>query len=249
MFRADELAGQEFIEPEWIVPNLICEGITLLSGTPKIGKSWMLINLGVACATGGAFLSDIQCNRTDALYLALEDTPRRLGSRLRTVCGWDPAPSNFVLSCEWPRFPVGTRQLDKWLESHPTVKLVMIDTLEMVRPPRRSNPYEDDYRALSGLRDLASKHHCAFVVVHHNRKTQTTMGGEEIDPLERVSGTMGLTGSVDTILVLSRLRGTALGELNVMGRDVREQRMVIRLIEEIGMWTKHEAGSRYPQMS
>jgi RecA-family ATPase len=240
VFKASDLQRSEFDEPKFIIPGLVPEGITLLSGTPKIGKSWMLLGFGVAVSTGGTVFSDISCNKATVLYLALEDTPRRLQSRLRMVMGWEPFPEDLFLECEWNRFPVGIKQLDQFLEKHPEVKLVMIDTLEMVRPPRRSNPYEDDYRALSGLRTLASTHRCAFVVVHHNRKTSTTIDGTEIDPLERVSGTMGLTGSVDTILVLSRFRGTGMGTLNVMGRDVREQELVLQLDKDMGLWVKHE---------
>ena len=244
MFSAAELFSAEFDNPNFIIPGFVPEGITLLSGTPKIGKSWMILGMGVAVATGGSVFSDVGCNKTDVLYLALEDSPRRLGSRLRVMLGWDNPPPNFMLTCEWPRFPAGTKMLDQWLEKHPSTKLVMIDTLEMVRPPRRSNPYEDDYRALVGLRELATKHRVAFVVVHHNRKSSTQSDGTEIDPMERVSGTMGLTGSVDNILVLSRVRGTRLGELMVMGRDVKEQKLVLRLDEDLGLWVKHEQGVR-----
>lgn len=241
MFRASDLASEEFDEPQFVIPGLVSEGVTLLSGTPKIGKSWMLLGFGVAVSTGGTVFGDIACPQHTTLYLALEDTPRRIQQRLRLCMGWDPFPPDLLFQCEWPRFPVGVKQLKDLLLKHPEIRMVMIDTLEMVRPPRRSNPYEDDYRALSGLKQLSEETRTAFVVVHHNRKTSTTMDGTDIDPIERVSGTMGLTGCVDTILVLSRLRGTNLGELAVMGRDVREDRIVLKLDKELGLWVRNDA--------
>ena len=235
MFSASDLEGRRFDAPKFVIPSLVPEGVTLLSGTPKIGKSWMLLNMGVGVATGG-FVLDQVCVKGPVLYLALEDNPRRLQQRLLMMMPEESFPPDLHFSCEWNRFPVGLRDLEKIISEF---DLVMIDTLEMIRPPRRSNPYEDDYRALAGLRDLARSLRTAVVVVHHNRKTETSLGGEDIDPIERVSGTMGLTGCVDTILVLSRFRGTSVGELFVMGRDIVEQRLTVKLVGQHGLWTVH----------
>jgi RecA-family ATPase len=240
MFSGKDLQEASFDEVRFVIPDLVSEGVTLLSGSPKIGKSWMLLGMGIGVSTGGSFLQQ-SCSRGDVLYLALEDNPRRLQSRLRMAMGGEHFPANLHFDTEWNRFPLGLRELDHLLEKTP-YSMIMIDTLEMVRPPRRSNPYEDDYRALSGLRDLASKHRCAFVVVHHNRKATTDSSGEEVDPLERVSGTMGLTGCVDNILVLSRMRNMQMGELYVMGRDIEEQRLTVKLDTYLGLWYVHEKG-------
>lgn len=240
MFKSKDLQSAEFDEIRFLIPEMVPEGVTLLSGSPKVGKSWMLLGMGIGISTGGTFLQQ-DCTLGRVLYLALEDNPRRLQSRLRLCMGWDDFPALLDFDCDWERFPVGLRQLEKVIETE-GYKAVLIDTLEMVRPPRRSNPYEDDYRALSGLRDLAAKHRVAFVVVHHNRKTQTAQGGEEIDPLERVSGTMGLTGCVDNILVLSHVRNTQFGELFVMGRDIEEYRLTIKFDRDLHLWHVYEKG-------
>lgn len=241
MFSAKDLQGQSFDEVRFVIPDLVPEGVTLLSGSPKIGKSWMLLGMGIGVSTGGVFLTQC-CTGGDVLYLALEDNPRRLQSRLRMAMGGEQFPTGLHFDCSWERFPLGLKALDKLLSEH-HYTMVMIDTLEMIRPPRRANPYEDDYRAMSGLRDLASKHRTAFVVVHHNRKSATTVSdGDDSDPLERVSGTMGLTGCVDNILVLSRLRNTKLGELYVMGRDIEEQRLTLKLDTYLGLWYVYEKG-------
>lgn len=237
MFRASDLEGGSYDGPSFIVPSMVPEGVSLLSGTPKIGKSWMALNMGVAVATGGVFLEQ-SCTPGEVLYLALEDNQRRLQSRLRLLMGWDPFPKGLTFSCSWPRFPLGVRELEKILRLTP-YRLVLIDTLEMVRPPRRSNSYEDDYKALSGLSELATEHRCAFVVVHHNRKGTAD---DVSDPLELVSGTMGLTGSVDSVLVLSRVRNTQLGSLAVMGRDVEEACLTVQFVKELGLWQVYNKG-------
>ncbi len=242
-FSAKDLEGANFDEVRFVINDLVPEGVTLLSGSPKVGKSWMLLGMGIGVSTGGVFLNS-DCSKGRVLYLALEDNPRRLQSRLRMCMGGNDFPTDLDFDTSWNRFPLGLRDLSRLLDEIP-YDMVMIDTLEMVRPPRRSNPYEDDYRALSGLRELGAEKRCAFVVVHHNRKTETQPSGQEIDPLERVSGTMGLTGCVDNILVLSRMRVSALGELYIMGRDIEEQRLTLKLDTYLGLWYVYDGASLY----
>lgn len=241
MFNAKELQGKEFDEVKFIIPELVPEGVTLLSGSPKVGKSWMALGMCIGVATGGPFLEQT-CRRGRVLYLALEDNPRRIQSRLEMCMGGDDFPSALDFDCSWDRFPTGLKALDRLLkETH--YDLIVIDTLEMVRPPRRSNPYEDDYRAISGMREVAYSHRTSIVVVHHNRKTQTDGMGDTLDPIERVSGTMGLTGAVDAIHVLSRIRGNTMGELHITGKDVEEQQMILKLNTYLGLWHIYDKGT------
>jgi len=240
MFNAKELEGKEFDEIRFVIPELVPEGVTLLSGSPKVGKSWMALGMCIGVATGGPFLQQV-CHRGRVLYLALEDNPRRIQSRLTMAMGGEEFPANLDFDCSWDRFPVGLKALDRLL-AQTRYDLVVIDTLEMVRPPRRANPYEDDYRAIAGMREVAYKHRTSIVVVHHNRKTQTDSSMNEIDPIERVSGTMGLTGAVDAIHVLSRIRGASMGDLHITGKDVEEQQMVVKLDTYLGLWYVYERG-------
>ncbi|MGI8701240.1 MAG: AAA family ATPase [Nocardioidaceae bacterium] len=84
-WTAAELMACEFPEPRWAVPGIIAEGVTLLAGAPKVGKSWLALGLGIAVATGGKALGALDVMEGDVLYLALEDPPRRLQDRLAKV--------------------------------------------------------------------------------------------------------------------------------------------------------------------
>ena len=240
MFNAKSLQNAEFDEVRFVIEDLVPEGVTLLSGSPKVGKSWMALGMCIGVENGCMFLEST-CYKGRVLYLALEDNPRRIQSRLQMCMGGDDFPANLDFDCEWSRFPAGLRALDTLLsETH--YDLVVIDTLEMVRPPRRSNPYEDDYRAISGMREMAYRHRTSIVVVHHNRKAQIDGMGDTLDPIERVSGTMGLTGAVDAIHVLSRIRGATMGELHITGKDVEEKSMVCKLDTYLGLWYVYHTG-------
>lgn len=92
-FSATDLMAMNFPEPRWAVRGLICEGLNLIVGAPKFGKSWFCLNLAVAIASGGKALGQIEVEKGSVLYCALEDTPRRLQSRLNIVLGVTRCPT------------------------------------------------------------------------------------------------------------------------------------------------------------
>lgn len=96
---------------------------------------------------------------------------------------------------------------------------MVIDTLAKVRPTRAKggNAYDEDYAALTGLQRLAAKHGVAIVVIHHLRKAASD------DPLERISGTMGISGAADSLGVLQRSRGGDEATLFITGRDIEDE--------------------------
>ncbi len=216
---AADLMAKVFPEPKWAVQGLVPEGATLLVGAPKKGKSWLVLGLAVAVAAGGMALSKVEVEAGPVLYLALEDGQRRLQERLERMLGDEPPPADLWLATEWPRVGQGGPEaLDAWLTAHPTARLVVVDTLAKLRADtgHDRNLYQADYAAMGAFKQVADKHSVALVVVHHTRKAEAE------DPLESVSGTNGLTGAADTILVLRSEVGRADAALYLRGRDVAE---------------------------
>jgi RecA-family ATPase len=206
-----DLQHQKFPDLKELVPGLIVEGCLLLAARPKIGKSWLTLDIGLAVAMGDKCFNDQkQCVQGDVLYLALEDGDRRIQRRgsklLPTFTGtW---PSNFYYATEWPRGNDGLAEIEKWVSEHQAARLVVIDILAKFRVPTSSKraAYDQDYEALSGLQHLAQKYQIAIIVVHHTRKA------EGADPFEEISGTLGITGAVDAAMVI---KPTAQGKLLV----------------------------------
>lgn len=231
-WTAADLMAAEFPEPRWAVPGIIVEGLTLLAGAPKLGKSWLALNLVVATSAGGCAFGRVAVERGEALYLALEDPPRRLKSRLTNVLDGAGAPEGLHFDTEWPLLhDGGADRLDEWLGEHPACRLVVIDVLARVRGTTRDkdDKYEADYRSMVRLKQIADAHRVAIVVIHHTRKAAAE------DFLDTVSGTNGLAGAADSILVLARARNGADATLHVTGRDVEEQELALTLVD--GRWT------------
>ena len=231
-FTARELVTSNLPEPRWSVPGILPEGAAILAGKPKAGKSWLALGLAVAVASGGKALGDVDVTAGEVLYIAAEDTKRRLKGRLRLLLHDQPAPEDLHLALEWPRLPEGLKDLQAWLASHPRARLVIVDTLQRLRAPMgRGNAYESDYGAVASFKRVADNAHVSLLIVHHVRKLAAD------DPMETVSGTYGITGGADTIMVLSRVRGTNEANLHIQGRDVEEQTRGLRWNPDLGAWT------------
>lgn len=230
-FNAEGLNQMRFEPIKYVVPNYIVEGLTLLAAKPKIGKSWLLLHASFAVAEGGLTLGNVQCEQGDVLYCALEDNKRRLQSRLTKLFGTQSWPARLNFTCEMPRLAEGGLDFIKgWVEGAESPRLVVIDTLAMVRMTNRrdQSTYDADYTAVKALRSLALSHGVAIVLVHHLRKAEAD------DPFDTISGTLGLTGAPDTIMVIKRdATGTT---LHARGRDLIEIEQAIMFDPATCLW-------------
>jgi hypothetical protein len=229
---ATALQFMTFEALKYIVPDLIVEGCVLLAGKPKAGKSWFVLDVGLAVACGGYCLGDKKCEQGDVLYLALEDGDRRLQRRitklLPTFGGKWPERSQYVT--QWPRANEGgIEAIDEWCETHPDVRLVMIDVLAKFRAPSSGKGiYQQDYALVSRLQELAVRRSITILIVHHTRK------GASDDPVEEISGTLGLGGGVDAFLVLKRTGSGA--TLTGRGRDIEDVDLAVKFNRETCRW-------------
>jgi hypothetical protein len=229
MLTARELCSMTFKPLKFVVPGILPEGLTILAGRPKIGKSWLTLLVGIAVANGVEALGQdyglIKPTTGEVLYLALEDGPRRLQRRMTKILGsarpenW---PTRLHLQTSWKRFDQGgIEDIRAWYAEEKakgnTPVLIIIDTLAKVRPPGspKQSPYQNDHDALAGLQKLSEELGLAIVVTHHDRK----MAADDV--FDTLSGTLGLTGAVDTILVLTK-KGQERA-LHVRGRDIEEE--------------------------
>jgi len=218
LITAKDLQTKTFAPVRIILPRLIPEGVTILAGKPKIGKSWLQLDIGLAVASDRFVLGAEKPVQGDCLYLALEDNQRRLKERLDKILQNTTAPQRLELRTDWRRVDQGgLEDIREWCRSVEKPRLILIDTLAVIRPVagRNEQAYAADYRALQGLQKLAGELQLGIVVTTHLRKAPS-----EDDPFDEVSGTLGLTGAADTIVVMKRHSGMT--KIYVRGRDIQE---------------------------
>src|SRR5215475_13434299 len=227
-----ELKGFTYMPLQWIVPDYIPEGVTLLAGKPKIGKSWLALAITMACARGEVVLDQL-CSRRNVLYCALEDTPRRMQARTEKYLSGEPDwPANAFAIYELPPMDKGgMERLQHYIDADPSLGVIIIDTLVRIRGPRNKNEdqYAADHRTMSALLDLSHKTGVAIIVIHHVRKQDAG------DIFDTISGTLGLNGGADTLVVLTRGKDEQL-RLAVRGRDLEDQDKNVLFDIEMGSW-------------
>jgi hypothetical protein len=226
------LDAQDFPPLAYTVLGVIPEGLVLLVGPPKIGKSWFVLAVALAAASGGRVLGQ-EVPKRPVLYLALEDGDRRIQDRCRKLLAGEPIPPEF----EYATTVEPSRILDTittWLARHAGQSpLVVLDTLGKVMPPALvgESSYQRDYRVGTALKRIADQHPgMTLLVNHHDRKA----GAEDF--IDSVSGTHGLAGAADTVVVLTRPRQEEGGRLKVTGRDVAEGEYAVRFLDGAA-WT------------
>jgi len=230
---AVELMAAEIPDLNWAVVGLLCQGLAILAGAPKIGKSWLALFLAVCVALGHKALGAMSVQSGAVLYLALEDTERRLQDRLKMMIGEGDVPSRFFFETHCGDLnATGVKSIRGWLSGHPDARLVVIDTLAKVTPPRdgRKNPYNEDYALIGKIKALADEFGVCILLIHHVRKAGTK------DSLKSVSGSFGLTGGADTIPVLKRKRNEMSATLDVTGRDIEEAEHALQFDPVTGRW-------------
>jgi hypothetical protein len=236
MMSAAKLRTKRFDAVRYVLPGFVPEGLTMLAGRPKIGKSWWALDFAVACAAGRTTLGTLTPISGDVLYLALEDGWRRLQGRLDKLLGtfhddW-PERLNLVRMGGWRRSDEGgLEDIEAWCKSVPNPTLIVIDTLQRFRKPTsgKSPLYGDDYEANTGLQKIASDHKVAILILHHDRKSDAD------DAFDTVSGTLGLTAAPDTILIIKRKANCVV--LYARGRDIEESETALQFTKETCRWT------------
>lgn len=219
---------------EYLVDGFLPVGTSILSAASKIGKSWLVLDMGLKIASSSPFMEK-QSKRVGVLYFALEDSYTRLQSRMEKLLNGAEAPDGFYFAVDAPT--MDNQFLDcvkSYLIKDPNIKLLIIDTLQKVRGQARSGEpaYQQDYREMGKIKKFADQNGISVLFVHHNRKMK-----DDSDPFNMISGTTGIMGAADTALVITKKnRESKDATLHITGRDVEQSDLTIRFNSECCRW-------------
>lgn len=216
---------------KFIVQGLIPQGLHVLAGSPKIGKSWLSLWLCLQVAKGEK-VWEFETTKSEVLYLCLEDSFARIQSRLFEITDEAPPTLHFAIMSD----AIGSgleHQIENFIKEHPNTGLIVIDTLQKVRKTVSANvnPYAADYDDINTLKQIADKYKIAIVLVHHLRKTSDS------DPLNMISGTSGIAGGADTNFVLQKDKRTEnTATLICTGRDIEGRELFLEFNRYTFIW-------------
>jgi len=234
LFDGSSLFETEFSPINWVVPDLIPAGLTILASRPKVGKSWFALGLAKSVCNGLKFLGR-EVVQGDVLYGALEDSPRRINGRLHLM--------NFSHNMQFPSFFYDSEklsdgleaQLIHWVKNVKNPRLIIVDTMIKAQGHKLKggmNAYEWDSKMLTAIQKIAIEYNICVLLVHHTKKKK------DDDPFDDISGSTGIQGISDTLLHIQVTRGESsqVPTLQVIGRDIESQNIAIQMDTSTFEW-------------
>ena len=230
VIHADELMDKQFENTGALIDGFIGRGVYLLAGSPKIGKSWLVLWLAHRVCLGED-VWEFKSRQCDVLYISLEDPERRIQSRVAEITRGETG--NLWFATETELMGKGfEEQITGFLFEHPSVKFIIVDTLQKVRQLRADQySYAGDYEVISQMKSLADRFGITILLVHHTRKAGAA------DPFSMISGTTGLSGGVDGSLVMikdERMDNRA--KLYITGRDTLDMQLELLFDRTSSTW-------------
>ena len=237
----ETLLDMDIPSTKFIIKGLLPQGLAIIAGAPKIGKSWLMLDWCVKIAKGESIWS-FKTTQGATLYLCLEDNHSRIQDRLLTIT--DEVTNNvyFVTSC--CSLADGLEeQIRNFVKEHSDTVLIVIDTLQMVRQNSKDTSYASDYKEIETIKKIADELQIAILLVHHMRKQ------DDKDPLNKLSGTNGIAGGVDTIFTLDKSKRSQNNATMICtGRDIEYRELELNFNKEDCTWNIISDSSENPDM-
>ena len=211
--------------PKMLIDGVLSDGLAIMAGDSKIGKSWMVLWMCLQISKGEPVWG-LPTRKTDVVYLALEDREWRVQQRMQDLTDTPPDNLHFGFSCGQLGAELES-QIEDVLKEYPSTGLLFIDTLQMVRDnvSAKVNAYAQDYKDLSSLKNIADNHGICIFVVHHTRKERD--GGNIFNDM---TGSTGIMGVADTGMILRKdERFGDNATLCITGRDVEEKKLKMQM--------------------
>ena len=225
---------------KFVIKDLLPQGLAIIGGAPKVGKSWLMLDWCVRIANGET-IWNFPTMKGTTLYVSLEDTASRLQERLMSVT--DEAPNVFFTTFS---FKIGEgleEQIKSFVADHPDTVLIVIDTFQMIRSTGSEVSYASDYNEIEVIKKLAEELKITILLVHHLRKQGDS------DPFNMLSGTNGLAGGVDTMFVLDKSkRCSTNATLYCSGRDIEDREIELCFDKDSCTWNFVSDSSDNPEM-
>lgn len=130
----------------FVISQLLPQGLHVLAGAPKVGKSWLSLWLCLQVAKGEPAW-EFPTTQGDVLYLCLEDSYSRIQNRLLDIT--DDAPPNLFFATVPERLHSGLeQQIERFLTE---LRRQSNNLNHLVNFQPFTEVYQDTWRALNSM--------------------------------------------------------------------------------------------------
>lgn len=242
--KTSDIYNKEYGEMDWLIKDLLPKGLTVFAGKSKTGKSYLMLNIMMKLAQNDWMFADTSASgfhgkRGHILYLALEDTERRLAIRMRGINA-DPKvrvlDKYLELRLTWPKFfNGGLSKIEQWIQEKTKPILIVIDVIERIAPKSSKTSagryYSEEYGIFGPISDLAHKYNTSIIVITHSTKNKAS------DVFDEILGGAGTAGPADNLMVLAKdPKDPNNRVLSIRGKDIDEKQLLFEVTGEGAEW-------------
>ncbi len=219
---AEELLKRNIKKPVFVIDKILPAGVTILSSRPKVGKSFLALQLSQYISKGESIFEKYKSHPQNCLFLSYEDSDARLQDRLSKM--------NYAPNLDSDSHKLFIKTNFSGLDSYGLVELqlivkeykigfIVVDTLAKAVhfKETKGNAYFDEYRKMGVLQKFASENNVSMLFVHHNRKQ------ESMYSVDSVLGTSGISGGCDNIWIMNKVNTRV--KLDIYGKDIFESHL------------------------
>lgn len=185
-------------KPKLLIENLLpADGITILAGEPKVGKTFLLQQLTYSISVKSTFLGR-NVEKTKVIYFSTENSVELLKDRLLSLS------TNFGNSLYCYQCPMNIDDIKYTLATVKRRKneriLAIVDTFQEVVYGNQKfniNAYNDTYNLGDIYKELSDTYNTTFVLVIHLNKNEN-------DSFKRIMGSTGLRAVTSANITLEK---------------------------------------------
>ena len=212
---------------KYAIDKILPEGLVCIAGRPKAMKSWSAYKMCYCVENGIPFLGHT-VEQGKSLYLALEDSKRRLKERAYKM-KLNKMLRHPTTDIDAPYLGMGLEEdIQKWIDGVENPKLIVIDTLARVKAKTfsKGTAYDMDNELLRKLQQLAITNGVCIVLITHLSKASQDYN------YDKITGSVGLQGMTDAMWLIDRGDGSPNASIIGRGRDILDFEYAVKWHDE-----------------
>ena len=221
----DDLMNTEIPPLKYAVRPILPEGFNCIAGRPKAMKSWTVLYICYCVQNGKPFMGH-EVEQGDTLYLALEDSKRRIKDRAKKLGVDKWKHPTILLATDVPYLGFGFEEcVSDWIESKENPRLIVIDTLARIKPKqgkKSGTAYDLDNELLGKIQTIAVQKNITIAFITHLSKATTDYSWD------RIQGSVGMQGMTDAMWLIDRGDASSKASIIGRGRDINDFEYAVR---------------------